>query len=202
MKKIYTIVLILLTTFGISQNVAINSTGAAPAASAMLDITSTNTGMLIPRVALTANNVAGPITAPATSLLVYNTATSGTSPNDVVPGYYFWDGTRWMRLISGVYLNSSQISSIGKFYTTFSWSGTWTNGTTLTFVTTDPNMLCGATASAAFVSFDCTNSNALMAGFTIRNVKCNAGSFAVTITNNTGSTFGPGGIPATYVAFY
>lgn len=83
-----------------AQNIGINTTGAAPAASAMLDVDATNKGMLIPRVALTAANVAGPVAAPATSLLVYNTATAGTYPNDVSPGYYYWTGTQWERLMS------------------------------------------------------------------------------------------------------
>lgn len=80
-----------------AQNVGINSTGAAPAASAMLDITSANTGVLLPRLALTATNVAAPVVAPATSLLVYNTATAGVFPNNVTPGYYYWDGLVWVR---------------------------------------------------------------------------------------------------------
>lgn len=70
--------------------------GATPATSAKLDITATDRGLLIPRVALTAKNVAAPIAAPATSLLVYNTATTGVSPNNVVPGYYYWNGAAWV----------------------------------------------------------------------------------------------------------
>ena len=64
-----------------------------PDASAQLDVNSTSKGFLPPRVALTATNAAGPITSPATGLLVYNTATAGTSPNNVSPGYYFNSGT-------------------------------------------------------------------------------------------------------------
>lgn len=70
--------------------------GATPNASAKLEINATNRGLLIPNVALTAKNAAGPITAPATSLLVYNTATAGVSPNNVVPGYYYWNGAAWV----------------------------------------------------------------------------------------------------------
>lgn len=84
-----------------SQNVAINTTGAAPAASAMLDVVSNNRGLLIPRLALTATNVAAPVTAPATSLMVYNTATAGAVPNNVFPGYYYWDGAKWVRMATG-----------------------------------------------------------------------------------------------------
>lgn len=80
-----------------AQNVGINATGAAPDASAMLDVAATNGGMLIPRVALTQTSSAAPITAPATSLLVYNTATV----NDVTPGFYFWNGSAWATLGGG-----------------------------------------------------------------------------------------------------
>ncbi len=77
-----------------AQNVGVNATGAAPDASAMLDIVSANRGLLVPRVALTATtNAVGPIAAPTTSLLVYNTA----SVSDVTPGYYYWDGAAWVR---------------------------------------------------------------------------------------------------------
>lgn len=188
-----------------AQNVGVNGSGAAPDASAMMDVASANTGMLIPRVALTAVNAAAPVASPANSLLVYNTATAGTYPNNVLPGYYYWESasSKWQRLISGSYLNSSSISAIGKFYTTLSWTGTWANNTYITFSITDANMVCNASnASVAFVSFDCTNTNALMGGFTIRSVKCNAGTIAITVVNNTGSSFGTGGIPITYAAFY
>ena len=62
---------------------------------AALDVTSTTDGMLVPRVALTAKNVATPVATPTTSEMVYNTATAGVAPNNVVPGYYYWDGTQW-----------------------------------------------------------------------------------------------------------
>jgi len=82
-----------------AQSVGINSTGALPNASALLDVDAVpgnNKGILIPRLALTQTSLAAPVTAPATSLLVYNTA----SMNDVTPGYYYWDGTQWVRLLN------------------------------------------------------------------------------------------------------
>lgn len=84
-----------------AQNVGINSTGTAPDASAMLDVNSTNKGVLIPRIALTALNAASPVTTPANSLLVYNTATAGTTPNNVTPGFYYWstDSTKWIKIV-------------------------------------------------------------------------------------------------------
>ncbi|HKX86547.1 MAG TPA: hypothetical protein VJL37_07735 [Flavobacterium sp.] len=59
-----------------------------------------NYGFVIPRVALTASNAQSPVTNPQTGVIpagtiVYNTATAGTAPNNVSPGLYFWNGTRW-----------------------------------------------------------------------------------------------------------
>jgi hypothetical protein len=93
------IILLLTGSKALCQNIGINASGATPAASAMLDIASTNSGLLVPRVALTAANVASPVTSPATSLLVYNTAIAGTSPNDVLPGYYYWNGAAWIEFL-------------------------------------------------------------------------------------------------------
>ncbi len=91
-----------------AQNIGINTNGATPAASALLDIdvsalpAAAKRGLLIPRIALTATNVAAPVVAPATSLLIYNTATAGVAPNNVTPGFYHWDGAVWVPLLSGV----------------------------------------------------------------------------------------------------
>jgi len=96
-KHILITILACSSLISYAQNVGINATGAAPNASAMLDISSTNKGLLIPRVALTAANSNAPIGATiTTSLLVYNTATAGAGTNAVSPGYYYWDGTKWV----------------------------------------------------------------------------------------------------------
>lgn len=97
MKLKLLLVLSLSGSLALAQNVGINSTGAAPNASAMLDIVSSSKGLLIPRVALTQTTSNSPIGAGiASSLLVYNTATV----NDVTPGYYYWDGSKWVTLIT------------------------------------------------------------------------------------------------------
>ena len=87
---------LLLVSCALFAQVGINTTGAPPDASAGLDVNFTDKGLLPPRVALTAINSALPVTAPAVGLLVYNTAEAGVSPNNVLPGYYCWNGTRWM----------------------------------------------------------------------------------------------------------
>lgn len=101
MKKLIFSSLCLVTTLSFSQNVGINATGTVPDASAILDVESTTKGMLVPRVALAATNLATPITLPATSLLVYNTAVAGAGSTAVSPGYYYNAGTpaapNWVR---------------------------------------------------------------------------------------------------------
>lgn len=72
-----------------SQNVAINATGAAPAASSMLDISSTTMGVLIPRMT-TAQRTA--IAAPATGLEVYDTTTGS---------FWYYNGTVWVETLNG-----------------------------------------------------------------------------------------------------
>lgn len=99
MKTLY--YLVFLSVFFVrtasSQNVGIGT--STP--SGKIDITASDEGILIPRVSLTSKNASAPLTAPTTSELVYNTATSGTIPNNVTPGYYYWDGTEWIRLKDG-----------------------------------------------------------------------------------------------------
>lgn len=76
----------------------------APDPSAVMQLTSGGTkGFLGPSVALTDTAKAAPVTSPATGLLVYNTATvpAGTGAN-VNPGYYYYTGTIWARLITTV----------------------------------------------------------------------------------------------------
>jgi hypothetical protein len=80
-----------------AQNVGIGTSNPDP--SARLHISDNARGLLIPNVALTANNASGPVTNPATSLLVYNTNPAGTGATAVTPGFYYWNGSQWVRLM-------------------------------------------------------------------------------------------------------
>lgn len=107
MKKIKIIVITIFTLsiqYSVQAQVGIGTTSP----NAALDVESTNNGLLIPRVSLTATNVATVVT-PTISELVYNTNTSAVGPNQVTPGYYYWDGSLWVRLATG---NSSNDWSI------------------------------------------------------------------------------------------
>ncbi len=90
LKQLITSTLILASAHFVSaQNIGINSTGATPDASATLDVSSTNGGLLVPRMILTQRNA---ITTPATSLLIYQT--------DNTPGFYYYNGTAWVPINS------------------------------------------------------------------------------------------------------
>ncbi|WP_280670776.1 hypothetical protein [Dysgonomonas sp. PH5-37] len=68
-----------------------------PNASAVLDMVSTDKGILIPRVSLSSGaGVAYPVSNPATGLLVFNTINAGSGVNVVkANNFYFWNGSRW-----------------------------------------------------------------------------------------------------------
>jgi hypothetical protein len=97
--------LLIIGLFLSSQILAQTGIGTTtPNASAKLEVFSTDKGFLPPRVALTATNAASPITNPANGLMVFNTVTAGSSPFQVVPGYYYWDavGLKWVSLSTTV----------------------------------------------------------------------------------------------------
>jgi hypothetical protein len=72
----------------------------APNANALLELSSANMGFLAPRVALSAINNFAPLTVHVAGMLVYNTATAGVAPNNVTPGYYYNNGSSWVRFSS------------------------------------------------------------------------------------------------------
>lgn len=103
-----TLLLSILTQVTCNAQVGIGTTNPSGA----LDITSSVEGLLIPRVALSATNVATVLT-PMVSELVYNTFTSALGPNQVAPGYYYWNGTIWVPISTGSLSAWSQIGNAG-----------------------------------------------------------------------------------------
>ena len=153
MKSKYNLIIILcfLLSFlqGINatyaQNVGININGTDPNPSAILDINASpnnDKGILIPRVQLTATNNGAPISpAPGiaeTGLMVFNKAAAGTSPNDVVKGFYYWNGTEW--------------SAIGGGTSSGGGAGGWTDDGTVVRLTASTDFVGIGTASPAATS--------------------------------------------------
>ena len=102
MKKI-TLFSIFLSFYGLCiSQVGIGTTNPVAA----LDVESTTNGFLAPRVSLTSTLISAPIINPQGGLLpagtmVYNTNTIA----DVTPGYYYWNGTIWVRMFGGAVSN-------------------------------------------------------------------------------------------------
>ncbi|QQR87354.1 MAG: hypothetical protein IPJ76_03780 [Flavobacteriales bacterium] len=89
----------LLATATMAQSTAINTTGAVAAASSLLDISSTNRGLLIPRMTQAQRTA---IVAPSDGLWVYQIPNAGnTLPN----GFWYYDASApdagWYRMSSG-----------------------------------------------------------------------------------------------------
>jgi hypothetical protein len=97
MKNLFLPLIIFL---GVSSPVAaqVGIGLASPNSNAMLDVSSTNKGLLLPRVALTATNNPSPLSAHVAGMTVYNTATNNSvATNPVYPGEYYNDGSQWQR---------------------------------------------------------------------------------------------------------
>jgi len=89
MKQLLQVLVFTLLFMGSLQaQVGIGTT--SPDASSVLDVTSTEGGMLIPRMTQTERDN---INSPATGLLIYQTDNS--------PGFYYHNGSTWITIISG-----------------------------------------------------------------------------------------------------
>jgi hypothetical protein len=92
MKKskhfLVTAFIIMLAINSFSQGVGINTDESDADPSAMLDVKSTDKGILIPRMTMTQRTA---ISSPATGLIIYQ--------SDNNPGFYFYNGTNWVQIV-------------------------------------------------------------------------------------------------------
>ncbi len=89
MTKLYLLTAAVCCTILSKAQVAINFTGALPAASAMLDVSSTSRGILIPQISIDSLKDVTSVPSPANGLIVYNTTQPGVR-NDMSRGYYWY----------------------------------------------------------------------------------------------------------------
>ncbi len=120
-----------------------------PNRSAAVDIVSTKRGLLIPRIALASTESAAPVTDPANSLLVYNTASAGTGETAVSPGFYYWVTDKWIRFISSETEKSEVVTAGNNITVTETTDGneiTFDVGLDLTGATVDQVLVTKETA--------------------------------------------------------
>ncbi len=111
MKKI--LLLFVLSCFYTFAQVGIGTTLPNGA----LDVKSSTNGVVFSNVALTDTTIELPVLNPqgtpiVAGTLVWNTATAGIAPNNVIPGYYYWDGTIWIP-VTGNKLNAWLVGGNG-----------------------------------------------------------------------------------------
>lgn len=147
----------------------------------ILEIESTNKGVLLPRLSLSSTTVPSPLSTHLAGMVAYNVATAA----DVTPGFYYNDGSKWVRLYSSsTAANSTAATNLI----------TITNGTgaTLTAMTvgvdtaalkTFLNNKITVTASAPLTGNGTTTSPL---GITQNNT---SGGQLITVTNGTGASF-------------
>lgn len=87
LKNYLVLLLLTITSINFAQ-VGINSNGNTPDASAMLDIQSTDSGLLIPRMTIAERDN---ITTPATGLTIYSTDDNA---------FYYYNGTNWTPFVA------------------------------------------------------------------------------------------------------
>lgn len=96
--KVFFVMLLAFLPGILLAQVIIGDGAGPPDPSAGLEVRSPSQGILAPRVALQSLSDPTPVQSPASGLVVFNTTVSGTQPDQVVPGYYLWNGTRWQAI--------------------------------------------------------------------------------------------------------
>ncbi len=166
MKRILflsTVLFFIFPAFSQTVGVGVNTDGSSPDASSLLDVKSTDKGILIPRMTATQR---GAIASPATGLLVFQT--------DATEGFYFYDGATWVRLATsanaaytagtGVSISSNVITNTAPDQTVSLTGGTGisVSGTYPSFTVTNSSPSSGGTVTSVGLSlpsvFSVTNS--------------------------------------------
>jgi len=122
---------------------------------ALIDMQSTSRGLLLPRVELTSTAATAPLATHTAGMVVYNTVSAGSGGTAVSPGYYYNDGTQWVKIGAAAAISAwGQYGNAGTTPTT-NWIGTndaadfvtKTNGTERLRVTNGGKLLVGTATS-------------------------------------------------------
>jgi hypothetical protein len=173
MRKIMLCLLVMAQCYLVNaQSFAINTDGSTANASALVDIKSTDKGMLIPRMSKAQKNA---ITTPATGLMVFQDA-----PDSI--GFYYYNGTGWLWLATAS--------------ATTGWSTTGNAGTdtAIHFIGTTDNMPLRFKQNNGWVGqFDTNKENVFFGGATGQNNTTGIRNTAIGDSALAAQSYNPGG---------
>jgi len=93
------LLILLFFIAGIPMQAQVGIGNTSP--NAALDISSTTTGLLIPRVALTSLVVEAPVLNPQGGSIPTSTLVYHDGSNAITAGFYYWDSAQWVMLTTG-----------------------------------------------------------------------------------------------------
>lgn len=137
MKTYIHIIFINLILLGVSINAQVGINTNTPNSSSVLDINSSNKGVLFPQYDLTVlNSTATPVSNPADGLMIYNKGGLSTFPK----GYYIWIRNQWQRAL----LSGSEPQTMSLIITSGVLIPTGSTNNTLSNFTIASNKITGA----------------------------------------------------------
>jgi hypothetical protein len=145
---------------------------------AVLELESATKGLLLPRLILESTDSFAPmISSPTAGMTIYNTATDGDGSTQVTPGFYYWNGTAWIRVADS---NSTTMTITAK---TADYTASAIDNTILFDVT--------ATALGVTLTLPAAAVGNKGKIYVVRktDITNNVLTFSQTITTNTGETF-------------
>ena len=156
-----------------SQGVAVNITGSLADTSAIMDISSTIKGLLIPRMSTIQRTSINPLTMAQRGLLVFDVN---------VNQFYFWDGVVWAMAIgtTGNTGNTGSTGSVGLIGPTGNTGNTGSTGSVGPIGTTGNTGLTGATGPTGPVNMFTETTSVIM--FSIRCTNVTAPTFVLEST--------------------
>ncbi len=182
--------LFTIFSFQVSAQVGIGTTNPNPNALLDIDASTTPGGLLLPRMNLAGTNSFAPMTGNVAGMVVYNIATAGVAPNNVTPGYYYNDGSKWVRL-----------AAVNDESTDWKLNG---NASTVPGVGAGQNYLGTTDAQALIFSTQATQRMRLLANgqITINNTGAPTVGNRFTVTGETGENAINGYVPGNGIAIY
>lgn len=100
-KEIGILFALLILSFSATAQVKLGANPRTINANSILEMETSNQGILLPRVALSGTDASTPLSAHVKGMTVYNTATANTGTTTAVsPGYYYNTGGQWVRILN------------------------------------------------------------------------------------------------------